>query len=261
MNQSNYRDLLRFELSRRQSKNPAYSLRAFARDLELSPSRLSEILKGEKISAHKARAMMQHLPWNSGDKRRFELLVATEGSDRKLAQAASRELESDRRQAMLDHEAFKVIGDWMHTTVLALFDIKTFKSDLGWIAGKLKCSEDQAGGILGRLKKFGLIEGTKKTLRKTKARLTISSGVPSEFIRSYHEQLVAKAERSINEQSVNQRCLQSLVFAMDRDRLPEAFQRLEAFVKEFNQEFSADQNKTTVMALTAQLFTLVDGDQ
>jgi len=42
-----FRDVLRRELQNRQQKNPAYSMRAFARDLDLSASGLSEVLSGK----------------------------------------------------------------------------------------------------------------------------------------------------------------------------------------------------------------------
>lgn len=261
MAQPNYRDLLRFELSRRKNKNPAYSLRAFARDLAVSPSRLSEILSGEKISLVTARNVMRHLPWAAHDKRRFELLVATEGPDKKLANAANRELQRERSQSQIDLEAFKVMSNWLHSALLALMDLNSFKPDPAWIAGKLNCSQEESVSILKRLSKLGLVKKSKGTIRKTMARLSVSSPVPSASIRSYHEQLIAKAERSVNEQSIHQRSLQSLVFAMDGERLPEAFRRLEKFVQEFNQEFKGDTKKTSVMALTAQLFTLVEEEK
>jgi plasmid maintenance system antidote protein VapI len=52
----NYRDFILRELERRQKKNPSYSLRAFARDLEMPSSRLSEILN-RKMGLSEARAI------------------------------------------------------------------------------------------------------------------------------------------------------------------------------------------------------------
>jgi AraC-like DNA-binding protein len=43
-NTSDYRALLASEMMHRKSRNSAYSLRAYARDLGISPSRLSEVL-------------------------------------------------------------------------------------------------------------------------------------------------------------------------------------------------------------------------
>ncbi|MBO9666790.1 MAG: DUF4423 domain-containing protein [Bdellovibrio sp.] len=52
----NYREFILRELERRQKRNPSYSLRAFARDLEMPSSRLSEILN-RKMGLSEARAM------------------------------------------------------------------------------------------------------------------------------------------------------------------------------------------------------------
>ena len=46
--QLDYRLLLKSELASRTNQNPNYSLRAFARDLDLAPSRLSEVLNGKQ---------------------------------------------------------------------------------------------------------------------------------------------------------------------------------------------------------------------
>lgn len=43
-----FRAILRSELNRRMRQNPYYSLRAFARDLKVVPSRISEILSGKQ---------------------------------------------------------------------------------------------------------------------------------------------------------------------------------------------------------------------
>lgn len=42
-------ELLRKELKKRQSKNPKYSLRSFARDLKISPSMISRFVSGDRV--------------------------------------------------------------------------------------------------------------------------------------------------------------------------------------------------------------------
>ena len=41
-------EILSFQLSQRKQSNPAYSMRAFARDLQISSSQLSMILSGKR---------------------------------------------------------------------------------------------------------------------------------------------------------------------------------------------------------------------
>ncbi len=51
---SDYRKILRDELARRVRQNPHYSLRAFARDLQIVPSRVSESLNNKQGLSRKA---------------------------------------------------------------------------------------------------------------------------------------------------------------------------------------------------------------
>ena len=56
------RNSIKETLARRKAKNPAYSLRAFARFLEMSPSFLSEISSGRKgLSRARERALREKL--------------------------------------------------------------------------------------------------------------------------------------------------------------------------------------------------------
>ncbi|MGZ3710379.1 MAG: hypothetical protein ACXVBE_01430 [Bdellovibrionota bacterium] len=41
-----YREKIRQAMESRAARNPRYSMRSFAKDLGISPSRLSEVLKG-----------------------------------------------------------------------------------------------------------------------------------------------------------------------------------------------------------------------
>jgi transcriptional regulator with XRE-family HTH domain len=61
---------MRTELKRRQLKNPGYSLRAMARDIGISPSSLSSILKEkQKLSPQISAKIMTHLAGARGSKR------------------------------------------------------------------------------------------------------------------------------------------------------------------------------------------------
>ncbi|MGE0617107.1 MAG: hypothetical protein AB7P04_15865 [Bacteriovoracia bacterium] len=55
-----YRELLKAALAQRIQKNPAYSLRAFARDLGISPGHLCEVLSGK----HRLSRRMESLVVN-----------------------------------------------------------------------------------------------------------------------------------------------------------------------------------------------------
>ena len=64
-------NLLKKELDSRKSRNPNYSLRSFARSLDVSPSRLSEILSGQRMSLKMANKIATKLKLNEKTKAEF----------------------------------------------------------------------------------------------------------------------------------------------------------------------------------------------
>lgn len=69
-------ETLRAEFTKRKSKNPFYSLRAFARDLHISPASLSLILLGKRtLTVSMARRVLARLPMPTSDQEKFLLSV------------------------------------------------------------------------------------------------------------------------------------------------------------------------------------------
>jgi uncharacterized protein (TIGR02147 family) len=257
--QTDYREILRQELVKRQEKNPAYSLRAFARDLKVSPSRLSEVMRGAQLSSGLARTITRTTGWSESERRRFVVLVEAQGADKKIAaraRARLKQMDKETAPTPLDLSKFRVIGEWQYTAILAYLTTLGGKITASGIATDLGIDIKQVEEALRRLIEIGLVAQTARGYKRTAERLTFSSPVPSSYIRSYHEQLIHKSLRAIHEQSAADRHLQSLVFAIRKDRVPEAFRKLEEFVREFNQEFAGDDGKDLVVALTAQMSTL-----
>jgi transcriptional regulator with XRE-family HTH domain len=101
MDTSDYRDYLRQEYLRRRATVPGYSLRAYARDLGLSPSHLCEILNGgQNLSPARARLIAARLSLSPAAERRFSALVDVAGRKAALVRAeAERELHGAVRGA------------------------------------------------------------------------------------------------------------------------------------------------------------------
>ena len=60
--ETDFREVLKQVLQKRAGNNPSYSQRAFARDLGISPSTLSEVLKGRYgLSEKKSREIALNL--------------------------------------------------------------------------------------------------------------------------------------------------------------------------------------------------------
>jgi len=91
VNFRDYRLVLKAELERRRSRNASYSLRAFARDLELSPSRLSRVLNGkEALSRPRAERIGGKLGFQKDQIELFCDLVDVEHASTESEQALAR---------------------------------------------------------------------------------------------------------------------------------------------------------------------------
>src|SRR4051812_39991780 len=89
--ESDYRKILRRELEVRCQQSPRYSLRRFAGELRLSPSRLSEILNGKQgLSRESARGVAQNLGYTPGDTEMFCDLVECQHARGRLKRELAR---------------------------------------------------------------------------------------------------------------------------------------------------------------------------
>ena len=130
-----YREILKDQLKTRQQMNPKYSMRAFAKKLALSPSKVSEILSGKKrLSADRAEEIAHKLGLSTLEKELFVLSARIESSSKMIDR---NELARQMRELNTQIHAKKTLqrNAWYFGAVKALeeagFDSKTFQQMLG----------------------------------------------------------------------------------------------------------------------------------
>lgn len=258
--QDDYRQILKLELERRCQKNPRYSLRAFARALELSSARLSEIFNYKSgLSGEKARQIALILGFNEEESEFFVNLVesvhARSEIKRELARARLSKYQSARFRTM-DVQHFEVLSNWYHMAILQLLEVKGCKSDPVWIAGQLGIQEIEAKLALERLEKLGYVKKVRNRWIVQTEFISIASPLPSEAIRGFHRQVLNKALQSIDLQSIEQRELGAMIMSVSRSDLPRLKLMMQEFRKSVNTEAARNPSKDTVYCLSTQLFEL-----
>jgi uncharacterized protein (TIGR02147 family) len=262
-----YRRVLKEELNMRCEQNPRYSLRAFARDLELSPSRLSEILNRKQgLSRKAAKKVAERLGYREDEALHFCDLVSIrharsvrekEDAHLRLTKRQTYANKDERFQLQLD--AFKIISDWYHLGILELMKMKSFRSDVKWIARRLGIPVIQVELAIDRLARVGLLSREDGELKATQADGWIPGGVPSESIRKFHRQVLQKATEAITTQPVSERVLGTHFLTLDKADLPAAAKEIERFQHEFCRKFRTDPNeKDTVYCISMQLFKIAE---
>src|SRR5688572_11232264 len=102
---SDYREIMRQELARRIKQNPRYSQGAFARDLDLTAGRLSEILNGKQgLSSKAGEDIGKALRLNDEERQYFLDLIT-------LAHGRSRVLRENARIRLLRYRKLPELTD------------------------------------------------------------------------------------------------------------------------------------------------------
>jgi uncharacterized protein (TIGR02147 family) len=269
MNFTDYKDyrlFLKDELEKRIHGNSRYSLRAFARDLNITPQALSAVLKYKKgISLETAALIADRLELNPQEASYLSDLVTLAHSRsaraRQIADYKIKNSSSANEYISLEIDAFSIISDWYHTAILELIETSTFKNDPKWISKRLDISLHETTQALGRLKKLELIEEDKNGhIFRTEVNLSASYGLPSSAIRKMNRQLLLKAADSLESQSLNERNISTITMAIDPERLAEA----EKMIIQFRRKLAAfleQGNRTEVYTFVPALFRISNLDK
>lgn len=259
---SQYRSFLKACLADRISSNRAYSLRAFARQLELAPSMLSEVLRGKKnLSTSAALKVARKLGLEAREVEYFMQLVQLESTDDPDLKAALAgriyDVAGQRKVHDFSVDLFKTISDWYHLPILELSRLDGFRLDADRAAGALGISRLEAEVAIERLERLELLKRDRKgRLVKERDLWMISAKVPNESLRRYHRQMLEKAIQSLESQTPSEKFVGSETFGIDPGQLGEAGEIIERFLGEMTQLSKRARKRTAVYHLGTQFFRL-----
>ncbi|RYZ93636.1 MAG: TIGR02147 family protein [Proteobacteria bacterium] len=256
-----FRKFLKVELDHRRDKNARYSLRAFARDVGVSQSRISEILAGAPMSVASAQKVANGLKLSSADRDFFVDLVRSEverfGCVREIA---AERLQAQRlaRQFVPSHET--MLKDWYSLPLIEFITLPVAPS-LSAISRSLATSVQLLERKMENLIREGfLLEDSVGHYTKRADFMKFESPVPSGLIRGFHKKFVALALGSIEGQAIKDRKVLTSVFQVRKVDFALARRDLENFNNDFVRKYSSGAEQDDVVCLTVQLFKLT-GDK
>ncbi len=264
MNFETYHDLLNFEFERRREINSYYSLRCFARDLQLSAPRLSLILNKKRgLSTEAANDVALRLGLDEKTKKWFCNSAGALHSRGKKQREAFNEkiLEYKKQSSHFDEiqlEFFKVISDWYHFALLEATYLDDFQSDPKWISDLLGIEFEQTIEAIERLKKLELLKVVDGEYVDTFEFLATPNDIPSPSLKKYNLQLMKKAMTSLYEQDVSEREYSSTIFPISKKELATYKQRIRDFRRGLDKDSRQDPNKDAVYCLGIQFFELTN---
>lgn len=261
-----YVEILRKHLQKRIDANPGYSLRAFARDLDMRPSHLSEVLRGrEGLSTKTAHKIAINLGLSSTQRQYFcDLIETHHGRNKTLREEAAKRLERLAGELVFyqyNYDSFKSISDWHHLAILEVLSNRMVSADE--IASLFRLPAQVARDALQRLVRLGLCRETTDgqwQISDDGNVTSVAEAASPEAMKLFHSQIIGKAKEALFRQSRDQREYSTLVISVPEDSIPEIKERVRSFQKEI---LKITENKTTaskqIYALSSQFFRLSDG--
>lgn len=201
---------LRKKLVELQAKNSQYSIRSFAKKLNLQPSATNEILKGQrKVSRELAEKIALRLQLDPTE--RAELL---KHFPEKMKKSQLRKDSDELNAALkLSSEQFALISDWIHFAILSLMKTKDFKEDYSWIAARFGVSEHVVKKAVMRMLSINLIKRDKNgVLKRTSTKINTTDDLKDLSLQKAHMADMELAKEKIQDLDVNLRDFSFLIF-------------------------------------------------
>ena len=232
------------EFIERCRKNPAYSLRAFAKYLDINQSFLSKLLKGQRAVT--------------------EDLAAAVGPKLGLKPAQVKALFSTGTASMpgflsLSDDEFELLSEWHHFAIIELSKTEGFQFDSQKISHRLGIHVEEVRDAIERLQRLNFIQVKEGMIKVLSPNTTWTNTTKtSEARKKFQRSLLEKSIDAIDHVPFERRENGSVTVAINTKRLPEFKEKLKEMRKELAAFFQADDEKNLdeVYQLTVSFFPL-----
>lgn len=264
MTTMSYRTIIKEELDFRIRTNPNYSLRAFARDIQINPSQLSDLIRGKiGISSKKALIVAERLGLNQKEALLFKSLVEVEhGRTPAIIENAKKYIQTNsfgENFKALSLDGFKVISEWHYFAILSTMELDDFDGTADYIAKKLNLPLKEVEGSIIRLVKMDIIDFKDGKFVLTGVMLTTTHDIQSSALKKFHKGHIAKSVAALDEVAVDLRDITSMTMAIDLGKMKEAKEMIKTFRREFCRVMESGK-KNQVYNLNIQFIPLTDPD-
>jgi uncharacterized protein (TIGR02147 family) len=248
-----YRFILEKELANRIKRNPRYSLRAFAKSLNVDVGNLSRCLNGKaNVSLKTAQKLAQGLALGPQERSAFLHSLVEQKAGTQYC-----ELPAQAPIERIELETFSIIADPLHYAILELTFVEGFQSDLGWMAKTLGVNKAEVKNAVERLQMLNLLEEKKGRFYK-KAHTTVrtpSGPNTSAALRQHQRVVLEKSQTALENLPIQKRCHSSMTLTINEADLEEIRARIDAFTLELCKTYSKGK-KTKVYQLHVGFFPL-----
>lgn len=236
----------------RAAKNSRYSLRAFAKDLNIEHSILSKILaKKRNLTFETANKILSGLSLQASIKNSLLLTISDSTNYAKGLE--------DQEFVTLSEFELDNTYKWYYYAFLSALEVKNVEPTLDGIASYLGLDIKTSEDVAHTLKKLGAVEEDHGQLRLTGMCYTSTNEVKSEALIKAHADHIdlSKVYLDSEERKSDVSDYSGITVAVPKQKLDEAKRRIKEFRRSFAIWISQDDvPKTDVYRLNIQLFPL-----
>lgn len=258
-----YRTFLKAVLAERLAANPAYSMRAMAKQLGFSTSQLSESMSGKaNFSGTSLQKIAKNLRLSDGESEYLLLLGDFESQkDPEIREILLRRMQrlspSQRPITDLSVDYFKQIADWYHSAILEMVYLKGFVFTPENIARRLGISKVEADLALDRLLRLELlVRDENGVFHRQSQDLQVKSPEKNAAMRQFYRKIMEKASKALEEQTPSERWSGYETIPISLEAMPELRAACDEFFEKVIRVARKYPKKTEVYNLSVHFFNL-----
>lgn len=250
---------LQDEFNTKKSSNPRYSLRAFARSLDISPGTLSQILNSKKtVSPKILEKIFQKLNVEG------IALESLKEVHSEIKKSRSIKNLNERNIVEIDDETFSLISDWYYYAILEMVNLDCFESNIYWIAKKLGIEVEVAEEAVERLLKLELLVISEEGnfFAANDFSCLSHSFQTSVAKKKRQKQIQELSKTKIDEVDISLRDHSAMTMTIDLDMIPEIKERIKKFRRDLGNYIVKNSKKSdAVYELQISFFPLIELDE
>ena len=230
-----FKVFLESELERRQSRNSSYSLRSFAKFLEIDAPTLSKVLNGKKVIGEKLITRLSEKLGRSSN----NFLCNGKSSEENFS------------FNLLTKDQAQYLSQWYYYAILEVIELDDFQYDYKWISKRLNIPYKQVQIAITRMIRLGFLEERSNHLiDKTSGKTTnISSELSSSSRREHQKGILELAIDALEDTSPCLRDQSSMTVSINTDDVPEAKALIKQFRRDMSKFLNNSKNKDQVYNL------------
>ncbi len=251
--------VLKKYFDRKKRSGSGFSIRSLAKRIDVSPSFISRVLSGQKPLPYSLLVRLRTILDMEDEV--FELLRDQytkkerpfRSTDRIQIQSALGEWELAARPA------FHILRQWFYLPILECTTLKNYDGSLKIISKRLGLSETVVGIAVREMTTLGIMKNINGQYFKAKKKLRWGSAQSVAEVRSFHHQMMSKAQDELrektSEEDFSRRLITGITITASPEKVMKAKVQLSEALHKIANELVAE-NGSEVYQLSAQLFPL-----